>query len=86
MTNLTIGLMSQGDMGHTVGGVLVQKGHRVVTLLAGRSDLTKARAERSNMEDVADLETMVRETDFIFSIMPPENAEDFAQEWTRGVC
>ena len=80
MTSLTIGLMSPGDMGHSVAGVLVEKGHRVVTVLAGRSELTKNRAARSDMEDVADLEALVRESDFIFSIMPPEKAEGFAVE------
>lgn len=80
MTNLTIGLMSPGDMGHSVAGVLVEKGHRVVTILAGRSELTKTRAARSDMEDVADIGALVAESDFIFSIMPPEKAESFASE------
>ena len=80
MTNLTIGVMSPGDMGHSVAAVLVEKGHRVVTVSAGRSELTRTRAERANMEDVADLAAMVAESDFIFSIMPPEKAGEFAGE------
>ncbi len=80
MSKPTIGLMSPGDMGHTVAGVLVEKGHRVVTVLSGRSDLTKKRAERAGMESVADLAALVSESDFIFSIMPPEQAADFAAD------
>jgi 3-hydroxyisobutyrate dehydrogenase-like beta-hydroxyacid dehydrogenase len=80
MAKPTIGLMSPGDMGHTIGGVFVGKGHRVVTVLSGRSDLSKARAERAGMEDVADLNALVAESDFIFSIMPPEKADAFAGE------
>lgn len=67
-------------MGHAVGGALIEKGHRVVTILAGRSALTKTRAERVGIENIADLPAMVTESDFIFSIMPPENAVSFAEE------
>jgi 3-hydroxyisobutyrate dehydrogenase-like beta-hydroxyacid dehydrogenase len=80
MSKPTIGLMSPGDMGHTIADVLVGKGHRVVTVLSGRSDLTKTRAERAGMVDVADLTALVSESDFIFSIMPPEQAESFAAD------
>ena len=80
MAKPTIGLMSPGDMGHAVAGVLVEKGHRVITVLSGRSDLTKTRAERVGMEDVTDLKELVAESDFIFSIMPPERAAGFAAD------
>jgi 3-hydroxyisobutyrate dehydrogenase-like beta-hydroxyacid dehydrogenase len=78
MIKLTIGVMSPGDMGHAVASVLVKKGCRVVTVLAGRSKLSKARAARSGMEDVGDLRALVTNSDFIFSIMPPEKAISFS--------
>lgn len=67
-------------MGHSVARVLSDKGCRVVTMLAGRSLLSKARASRSNMESLLDLQQLVSVSDFIFSIMPPQKAQNFAEE------
>jgi len=78
MRNLIIGIMSAGDMGHAVAGVLIDRGYKVLTVLDGRSDLTRSRAKRSNMEEVPDLNELVNRSDFVFSIMPPERAKDFA--------
>ena len=80
MSTLTIGIMSPGDMGHSIAEVLDSAGYRVVTVLDGRSELTKTRAKRSNMEDLGNLNEMVSVSDFIFSIMPPEEAENFAKK------
>ena len=80
MENLTIGIMSPGDMGHSVASVLYESGCRVVTVLNGRSELSKTRAKRSNMEDLEDLRELVSVSDFIFSIMPPNKAQEFGKE------
>ena len=80
MAQPVIGLMSPGDMGHKVGGAIRAKGYRVVTSTAGRSALTKTRAQREGLEDVGSLAAIVELSDIILSIMPPERAEDFARE------
>ena len=80
MSNLTIGVMSPGDMGHSVASALNEIGCEVVTVLSGRSELSQIRAKRSNMMDLGSLQEMVSVSDFIFSIMPPEKAENFAKE------
>ena len=80
MENLTIGVMSPGDMGHSVARALGQIGCKVVTVLSGRSKLSYLRAERSNMVDLESFQEMVSISDFIFSIMPPEKAENFAKK------
>ena len=85
MSNLTIGVMSPGDMGHSVAAVLHETGCRVVTVLNGRSELSKMRAKRSNMVDLEDLQEMASVSDFIFSIMPPEEAENFAKEVAKAI-
>ncbi len=85
MTKPTIGIMSPGDMGHAIAGVLAGKGHRVVTVLSGRSELTKTRAERAGMKDVADLTALITESEFIFSILPPELAADLAENIATAV-
>jgi 3-hydroxyisobutyrate dehydrogenase-like beta-hydroxyacid dehydrogenase len=58
--------------------VIKSKGYRVITALDGRSEVTRRRAERSQIEDVGFLENVVKEADFLLSIMPPEDALKFA--------
>ena len=74
----TIAILSPGDMGHAVGWALREHGHDVITCLAGRSEPTRARAERAGFRDVPDLEALVGEADLVLSILPPEMAEDTA--------
>lgn len=81
----TIALLSPGDMGHVVGAVLREKGFRVLTLLDGRSDLTRQRAERVGMEDGENLGSLVKTADLIMSIMPPSAACDFAETCARAM-
>ena len=78
MVKSTIAIVSAGDMGHVVGSVLREKEYRVITSLDGRSDLTRGRAERSQMEDMGSLENTIKEADYVLSIMPPEIALKFA--------
>ncbi len=80
MSNPTIGVMSPGDMGHSVARALNEIGCEVVTVLSGRSELSHIRAKRSNMIDLGSLHEMVSASDFIFSIMPPEEAKNFAKK------
>lgn len=75
-----IGLVSPGDMGHKIGGEIRKQGYRVVTSTAGRSALTKTRAAREGLEDVDSLAKIVEVSDIILSVMPPENAEEFAKQ------
>jgi 3-hydroxyisobutyrate dehydrogenase-like beta-hydroxyacid dehydrogenase len=78
MTISTIGVMSPGDMGHAVGRALGQSGFRVVTALAGRSDLSRELAARGGLEDAGTVEALVSEADLVLSIMPPSAATAFA--------
>lgn len=80
MTLNTVALMSPGNMGEGVGLSIKGQGKDVITVLAGRSDETRMRAERAGLREVPDLETMVREADLVLSVMPPERAEGFARE------
>lgn len=85
MSDLTIGIMGPGDMGHSVARVLNNAGYRVVTVLKGRSKLSQTRAQRSNMASLSDLKQLVSVSDFILSIMPPEEAWNFAKEITQAI-
>ena len=70
----TVGILSPGDMGHTVGGVLRQNGLRVITCLEGRSQRTRQLAEKAGIVDVPTYPQFVTEADLILSIMVPAQA------------
>ncbi|MEC7490475.1 MAG: DUF1932 domain-containing protein [Pseudomonadota bacterium] len=80
MTFKTVGILSPGDMGEGVGGSIRGQGFEVITVLAGRSEETRMRAQRAGFREVADLKTLVVEADLLLSIMPPERAEAVAEE------
>ncbi len=70
----TVGILSPGDMGHTVGHVLRQNGLRVITCLRGRSPRTQQLAEKAGIQDVRTYLQFVTEADLILSIMVPAQA------------
>ena len=74
----TVGILSPGDMGHTVGNVLRQNGLRVITCLKGRSQRTRQLAEKAGIADVPTYPQFVREADLILSIMVPAQAKSAA--------
>ncbi len=74
----TIGILGMGGMGHRVAAELNDGGHRVLTCLAGRSDLSKTRAAQAGAHNVDTLEALVGEAEIILSIMPPEEARSVA--------
>ena len=65
MAEQTVGLMSPGDMGHKVGEAIRTKGVRVITSLAGRSELSKMRASRAGLEDAGSLAALIRQSDIL---------------------
>jgi 3-hydroxyisobutyrate dehydrogenase-like beta-hydroxyacid dehydrogenase len=75
-----VGILSPGEMGSGVGEVLQQHGLRVLTCLAGRGGGSRERAARAGMQDVADLEALVRASDMVLSIVPPAVAGAVADQ------
>ena len=69
-----VGMLSPGDMGHTVGGVLRQNGLRVIACLKDRSQRTHELAKKAGIEDVPTYSQLVTEADLILSIMVPAQA------------
>jgi 3-hydroxyisobutyrate dehydrogenase-like beta-hydroxyacid dehydrogenase len=70
--NPTVAIVAQGAMGAGVGGRLAERGLRVVTSLAGRSDASAKRAKAAGMVAVSDQECA--QADFFLSICPPSEA------------
>jgi 3-hydroxyisobutyrate dehydrogenase-like beta-hydroxyacid dehydrogenase len=75
----TIGLLSPGDMGHSVGAVLRQHGLNVVTCLAERSERSRALAAEADISDVPTLEDLVETADIFLSILVPAYALETAE-------
>ena len=85
MADLTIGLLSPGDMGHAVGEMLIRHGAKVITCLEGRSARTRGLAEKAGIGDVPSYGDLVKETDLIISILVPSEAERTAARVAEAV-
>jgi len=70
----TVGILSPGDMGHSVGQVLGAHGLRVIACLQGRSERTRALAVEAQIEAVPTYPALVQEADLILSILVPAQA------------
>jgi 3-hydroxyisobutyrate dehydrogenase-like beta-hydroxyacid dehydrogenase len=70
----TIGILSPGDMGHSVGNVLRENGLRVIAYLGDRSERTKMLAREAQIEEVPSYQALVQEADVILSILVPAQA------------
>jgi 3-hydroxyisobutyrate dehydrogenase-like beta-hydroxyacid dehydrogenase len=82
----TVGILSPGDMGHSVGQTLVEHGMRVITCLAGRSERTRGLAEKAGIEDVPTYEALAREADLVLSIMVPAQAKSAAGKVAQAIA
>jgi len=72
----TIGIVHPGEMGAALGRCFAQRGHRVIWASDSRGERTRHRALRAGLEDVADLATLVTESDLVVSIVPPHAAAE----------
>jgi len=75
-----IGVLSAGQMGSAIAGVLHHHGGlEVLTALDGRSPETRARAAEVGMRDVGQIATLAREVDVLLAILRPVSAEQAAR-------
>ncbi len=70
----TVGILSPGDMGHTVGHRLREHGLRVIAYLSDRSERTRQLAAKAGIEEVSSYEALVKEADIVLSILVPAQA------------
>lgn len=75
----TVGILSPGDMGHTVGERLKAHGLRVIAHLADRSARTRGLAEKAGIEEVVSYDSLVEEADVVLCILVPAEAAAAAQ-------
>ena len=64
----TVAILSPGDMGHAVGQRLREHELNVITCLAGRSERTRALADKAGIRDVATMEELVEQSDLVMSM------------------
>jgi 3-hydroxyisobutyrate dehydrogenase-like beta-hydroxyacid dehydrogenase len=80
-----VAIMSVGDMGAAIGGVLRKSGLDVLTCLDGRSNLTRLRAIESDIRDVGFMDDLVGEADMVVSVLPPGDAAGLAERTGRAL-
>ena len=78
---LTVAVIGAGEMGSAVGRRLRQMGARVTTELRGRSEQSARRAADAGLEVINDDQLLVREANFILSIVPPGVASVVAERF-----
>jgi 3-hydroxyisobutyrate dehydrogenase-like beta-hydroxyacid dehydrogenase len=87
---MTIAVIGAGEMGSAVGRRLRDMGARVITELNGRSSQSARRATDAGLEVIDDDEMIVRQANFILSIVPPgvacAVAERFRTPLSRTEC
>lgn len=85
MSVRTVAILSPGDMGAAIGAMLRAGGVDVVTCLAGRSDLTRLRAQESGFRDTPNLDALVAEADLLLSVLVPAEALPLAERVAESI-
>ena len=81
----TVGLLSPGDMGHSIGGVLRSNGLQVLTCLEGRSERTRELARKSGFDDCVNLDEMVTRADAVLCVLVPARATEVAEQVATAI-
>ena len=82
----TVGILSPGDMGHSVGQVLGDHGLRVITCLQGRSERPRALPAQAHIAAVPTYQDLVQEADILLSILVPAQAPNAAQAVAQAIA
>ena len=75
----TIAVLSIGQMGLGVAKLLLAHGFRVVTNVSDRSAATQNRAKGAGVEQLDDDLELVKQADYVLSIVPPKDAPGTAR-------
>lgn len=76
---LTIGFLHPGEMGSAVAAAARTAGARVVWASEGRSSRSRRRAEGAGLQDVGTLPALLRQSDLVLSVCPPDAALEVAR-------
>ena len=81
----TVAVIAMGEMGSGVARRLHERGATVITSLAGRSAASAARAQKAGAIPVSTDDELVRQADFILSIVPPGDAVALAERLAPAI-
>jgi putative dehydrogenase len=79
-----IAIVAPGEMGAAMGQRLHERGARVLTSLAGRSAVSRKRAERAGLIDAPDEE--IAAADILLSVVPPADAVRLAERFKPSLA
>lgn len=74
-----IGILHPGQMGISVAASATNNGHQVYWTSAGRSDKTRAHAQKYELIEVPSVSELCQVSEIIISVCPPHAAEDVAK-------
>ena len=77
---MRVGLLHPGEMGTSVGAAAKAAGAEVLWVSEGRSHATRGRAESAGFRDAHDLRALLRRSETLLSVCPPDCALDLAGE------
>ena len=80
-----IGVLGLGSMGSGIAADLKRSGFDVVSALEGRSERTRARAEKAGIRVLANLAEVVRAADTFLSVVPSDQAEPLADAVAKAL-
>ena len=84
--SVTVAIVGAGEMGAAVGRRLCESGARVATTLTGRSAESVARVRSAGLEVIDDDDLLVRDANFVLSIVPPGVAVEIAERFRRPLA
>ncbi|SDR55476.1 NAD binding domain of 6-phosphogluconate dehydrogenase [Paraburkholderia fungorum] len=73
-----VAIPSAGEMGAALAAQLTARGVKVLTMLEGRSEANRRRAELAGMTSAKDDDQLL-DADFLLSVLPPAHAAGFAR-------
>jgi 3-hydroxyisobutyrate dehydrogenase-like beta-hydroxyacid dehydrogenase len=78
-TMTKIGILHPGEMGISIAASAINNGHQGYWVSAGRSDQTRARAEKYDLIEIDSLVQFCKTCEIIMSVCPPHAAEEVAR-------
>ena len=78
--SVTVAIVGAGEMGAAVGRRLRECGARVITSLTGRSADSVARVRDAGLEVIDNDDSLIRDANFVLSIVPPGVAVEVADQ------
>jgi len=81
---ITIGVLYPGEMGSRLGEMLRTLGHRVISVVVGRSRRTRGLCREAGIETVDSVRELARLAEVVLSVVPPSAAIAVAEQYVQA--